>query len=169
MKLCDRFEKVACTHRTPNNPEPSSASVASRGAHCAAATTLASRLAAASPRSNIHQRWYRGGISEVQRVRVVNHLLVFPDFGDAHGIYRLRERQLEVTAFVDISTLDWERFTMAEKTVRYTAEFKCQLIELVRGGRTPASLHRELGPLAWTIGLWVKRAAAAESARDHAY
>ena len=94
---------------------------------------------------------------------------MFPDFGDAHGIYRLRERQLEVTAFVDISTLDWERFTMAEKTVRYTAEFKCQLIELVRGGRTPASLHRELGPLAWTIGLWVKRAAAAESARDHAY
>jgi transposase len=48
---------------------------------------------------------------------------------------------------------------MAEKTVRYTAEFKRQIVELVRSGRTPASLHREFGPSAWTIGLWVKQAA----------
>jgi transposase len=48
---------------------------------------------------------------------------------------------------------------MAEKTIRYTAEFRRQMVELVRGGRTPASLHREFGPSAWTIGLWVKQAA----------
>jgi len=48
---------------------------------------------------------------------------------------------------------------MAEKSIRYTPEFKRQMIELVRAGRTPASLSREFGPSAWTIGLWVKQAA----------
>jgi transposase len=33
------------------------------------------------------------------------------------------------------------------------------MVELVRGGRTPASLHRGFGPSAWRIGLWVKQAA----------
>jgi transposase len=28
---------------------------------------------------------------------------------------------------------------------------------LVRSGRTPASLAKEFGPSAWTIGLWVKQ------------
>ena len=46
---------------------------------------------------------------------------------------------------------------MADKTVRYTPEFKRQMVELVRSGRTPASLAKEYGPAAWTIGLWVKR------------
>jgi len=48
---------------------------------------------------------------------------------------------------------------MADKTVRYTPEFKRQMVDLVRGGRTPASLAKEFGPSAWTIGLWVKQAA----------
>jgi len=48
---------------------------------------------------------------------------------------------------------------MADKRVRYTPEFKHQMVELVRSGRTPASLHREFGASAWTIGLWVKQAA----------
>jgi transposase len=48
---------------------------------------------------------------------------------------------------------------MAEKSVRYTAEFKRQMIELARTGRTPASLAKEFGPTAWTISLWVKQAA----------
>ena len=48
---------------------------------------------------------------------------------------------------------------MADKATRYTPEFKRQMVELVRAGRTPASLHREFGPSAWTIGLWVKQAA----------
>lgn len=48
---------------------------------------------------------------------------------------------------------------MADKTVRYTPEFKRQMIALVRTGRTAASLSKEFGPSAWTIGLWVKQAA----------
>ena len=41
---------------------------------------------------------------------------------------------------------------------RYTAEFKRQMVELVRSGRTPASLSREFGPSAYTLGLGVKQA-----------
>ena len=46
---------------------------------------------------------------------------------------------------------------MADKTVRYTPEFKRQMVALVRGGRSAASLAKEYGPSAWTIGLWVKQ------------
>lgn len=48
---------------------------------------------------------------------------------------------------------------MADTTVRYTPEFKQQMVGLARAGRTPASLSKEFGPSAWTIGLWVKQAA----------
>ena len=48
---------------------------------------------------------------------------------------------------------------MADKTIRYTPEFKRQMVGLVRSGRTPASLAKEFGPSAWTIGLWVKQTA----------
>ncbi|MGC1728214.1 MAG: transposase [Steroidobacteraceae bacterium] len=51
---------------------------------------------------------------------------------------------------------------MAKKTVRYTPEFKQQMVQLVRSGRTPAELSREFGPTAWTISLWVR-----QEARDH--
>ena len=61
---------------------------------------------------------------------------------------------------MDTSTLDSEVFEMAGKTVRYTPEFKRQMVELVRSGRTPASLSKEYGPTAWTIALWVKQDAA---------
>lgn len=47
---------------------------------------------------------------------------------------------------------------MANKTVRYTPEFKRQMLDLLRGGRTAASLSKEFGPTAWTIGLWVRQA-----------
>ena len=47
---------------------------------------------------------------------------------------------------------------MADKSVRYTPEFKRQMVDFVRGGRTPASLSKEFGPMACSIGLWVKRA-----------
>jgi len=47
---------------------------------------------------------------------------------------------------------------MANKQNRYAPEFRRQMIELVRAGRTPAELSREFGPSAWTIGLWVKQA-----------
>ena len=50
---------------------------------------------------------------------------------------------------------------MADKSVRYTPEFKRQIVELARTGRTPASLAKEFGP-PWTISLWV-----IQDARDH--
>ena len=46
---------------------------------------------------------------------------------------------------------------MAKNTVRYAAEFKRQMVDLVRSGRMPASLAKEFGPSAWTIALWVKQ------------
>ena len=46
---------------------------------------------------------------------------------------------------------------MADRSIRYTPEFKRQLVALVGAGRTPASLSKEFGPSAWTIGLWVKQ------------
>lgn len=48
---------------------------------------------------------------------------------------------------------------MANKQNRYAPEFRRQMVELVRTGRSPAELSREFGPTAWTIALWVKRAA----------
>ncbi len=41
---------------------------------------------------------------------------------------------------------------------RYTAEFRHQLIELHRTGRSIPELSREFGPTPWTIALWVKQA-----------
>jgi transposase len=46
---------------------------------------------------------------------------------------------------------------MAVRSVRYTPEFKRQMVDLVRSGRSPASLAKEFGPTAWTIALWVKQ------------
>jgi transposase len=48
---------------------------------------------------------------------------------------------------------------MASRSTRYTPEFKRQMVELVRSGRSPASLSKEFGPSDWTIALWVKRGA----------
>jgi len=51
---------------------------------------------------------------------------------------------------------------MADKTVRYTAEFKRQMVALARSGRTPASLSREFGVSAMTIGSWIKQDACTD-------
>jgi len=51
-----------------------------------------------------------------------------------------------------------EVFEMASKTTRYTPEFKQQMVDLVRGGRSAGSLSKEFGPTAWSIALWVKQA-----------
>ncbi len=48
---------------------------------------------------------------------------------------------------------------MATKSVRYTPEFKRQMVDLVRSGKSPAALAREFEPSAWTISLWAKQAA----------
>jgi transposase len=50
-----------------------------------------------------------------------------------------------------------EVFDMASKTVRYTPEFRRQMVDLVRSGRSAGSLSKEFGPTAWSISLWVKR------------
>jgi transposase len=50
-----------------------------------------------------------------------------------------------------------EEFTMANKAVRYTPEFKRQMVDLVRAGRTPAALAKEFGPTPWSISLWVRQ------------
>ncbi len=47
---------------------------------------------------------------------------------------------------------------MADKSTRYTPEFKRQMVALASSGRSPASLAKEFGPSAWTIALWVKQA-----------
>jgi transposase len=52
-----------------------------------------------------------------------------------------------------------KEFTVTDKSVRYTPEFKRQMVELVRTGRMPASLAREFGPTSWSIATWVKQAA----------
>jgi transposase len=59
---------------------------------------------------------------------------------------------------VDTSWLALEVFEMADKSVRYTPEFKRQMVDLVRSGRSPASLAKEFAPTAWSISLWVKQA-----------
>ena len=48
---------------------------------------------------------------------------------------------------------------MANKQNRYAREFRRQLVELARTGRSPAELSREFGPSPWTIALWIKQAA----------
>jgi transposase len=55
---------------------------------------------------------------------------------------------------------------MADKTIRYTPEFKRQMVALARAGRTAASLSKEFGPSAWTIALWAKQAARDEGRGD---
>jgi transposase len=40
----------------------------------------------------------------------------------------------------------------------YPTEFRGQLVELVRPGRTPERLSRELGPTAQSIATWVRQA-----------
>ena len=48
---------------------------------------------------------------------------------------------------------------MADKTVRYTPEFKRQMVDLARSGRTAASLSKQFGCSAMAIGTWIKQAA----------
>jgi transposase len=47
---------------------------------------------------------------------------------------------------------------MARKHPPYTPEFRRQMIELVRAGRTPEELAKEFEPSAQTIRNWVAQA-----------
>ena len=55
---------------------------------------------------------------------------------------------------------------MASKATRYTREFKQQMVDLVRSGRTPSSLAKEFGPTPWSISLWVKQDAREQGKGD---
>jgi len=47
---------------------------------------------------------------------------------------------------------------MAEKRGNYPEEYRQQMVELVRSGRTPEELAREFEPSAQSIRNWVKQA-----------
>ena len=47
---------------------------------------------------------------------------------------------------------------MAKTQKRYAREFRRQMVELVRAGRTPGELSAEFGPTAQSIRLWVAQA-----------
>jgi transposase len=55
---------------------------------------------------------------------------------------------------------------MTRKQAPYTPEFRRQMIELVRSGRSPESLAKEFEPTAQTIRNWVAQAARDEGRRD---
>jgi transposase len=46
---------------------------------------------------------------------------------------------------------------MASRQTRYAPEFRRQIVELFRSGRSMKSLSKEFGPAVWTISLWVKQ------------
>ena len=47
---------------------------------------------------------------------------------------------------------------MGKKSPRYAVEFRRQMVELVRAGRTPEELAREFEPSAQAIRNWVRQA-----------
>ena len=54
----------------------------------------------------------------------------------------------------------------AEESPPYPPGFRRQRVELVRAGRTPEELSRELGPTAQSISNWVKQADLDEGKRQ---
>jgi transposase len=54
--------------------------------------------------------------------------------------------------------LVFEEFTMAKKRPFYPLEYRRQLIELVRAGRSPDELAKEFDPSPQTIRNWVAQA-----------
>ena len=62
------------------------------------------------------------------------------------GMNGLNPIGLDLTRFRGHPKVRLEAFTMADKSVRYTQEFKRQMVELARTGRSPASLAKEFGP-----------------------
>lgn len=48
----------------------------------------------------------------------------------------------------------------------YPPEFRARIVEMVRAGRTPASLAKDFAPSAQTIATWVKQADLDEGKRS---
>ena len=57
---------------------------------------------------------------------------------------------------------------MLKRRPPYSPEFRRQLVELVRSGRSPEDLAREFEPTAQSIGNWVARADRQEGRREEA-
>jgi transposase len=45
----------------------------------------------------------------------------------------------------------------SKRANRYTAEFRRQILELVKAGRKPSQLAREFGCTSWTISRWLQQ------------
>jgi transposase len=67
---------------------------------------------------------------------------------------------------VDTSSLGREESTMRRHRNPYPPEFRQQMVELVRTGRTPEELAREFEPSAESIRNWVKQAERDEGKRS---
>jgi transposase len=70
-----------------------------------------------------------------------------------------------------VDTLRIEEVTTMRKTknryhAEYSKEFRKQLVEMVRGGRTAQELSREFEPSAHAIRKWVKQADIDEGRRE---
>jgi len=55
---------------------------------------------------------------------------------------------------------------MPKRRSRYAPEFRRQMVELVRSGRTPKSLSQEYEPSAESIRIWVRHADLDEGLRE---
>jgi transposase len=60
--------------------------------------------------------------------------------------------------FVDTRAFVLQESTMARRSAPYTPEFRRQMIELVRSGRSPESLSKEFEPTAQAIRNWFAQA-----------
>ena len=58
-----------------------------------------------------------------------------------------------------------EEDTMPRSRPPYSPEYRQQIVDLVRGGRTPESLSREFEPTAQSIWNWVRQAERDEGTR----
>ena len=59
---------------------------------------------------------------------------------------------------MDGGKLGWKETKMPRTRPAYPEEFRAQILELIRAGRTPRELAEEFEPSATTIRNWVKQA-----------
>ena len=67
---------------------------------------------------------------------------------------------------MDTLKLSPEVFLMPKSRPPYSPEFRRQMVDLVRAGRSPEDLSREFEPTAQSIGAWVAAADKQESRRE---
>jgi transposase len=82
---------------------------------------------------------------------------------DNHPVYPHR---WGCPAFVDTSSFGKKESTMSGKRRVFPKEFRQQMVELVRSGRTAEELSREFEPSAQAIRNWLKQAERDEARRS---